>query len=77
MGNFKHFIYQLDLRPKTNWTATFETPNGSREFLGRSENLITKTLQGELFAVGGIGKCFRTNSLGDCVFRQIRKHNER
>lgn len=76
MSNFKDSIYRLDLRPAANWVTTFETLYGRRELLVRSEKLIKKTLQGELFAAGGIGKCFRTVSPGDFVFRQIRKHNE-
>lgn len=68
MGNFNHFIYPLDLRPGTNWTATFETLNGRREFLVSPEKLIKKNIQGDLFAEWGIGKCFRTVSIGDYIW---------
>jgi len=68
MKNFSHFIYPLDLRPESNWAATFETIGGRREFLVRPENLVKKNIRGEIFAEWGIGQCFRTVSLGDYVW---------
>lgn len=77
MSNFNHFIYPLDLRPETNWTATFETLNGRREFLVMPEELIEKNMQGELFAEWGIGKCFRTVLPGDYVWIYAGWHIKR